>query len=56
MLKHHEQINTRIEGSFRAIETGSDRGCLTRQVREGVKINGKSDWHQPNLWPEQKVK
>ena len=41
--------------------TGSDRDCLTRQVRESVKIkrcqepvlNAKSEWHQPALWQVQ---
>ena len=61
MLKHQMEKHNGIEGVFTARVTGSDRDCLTRQVREAVRIrrcqvpvlNGKSEWHQPALWQVQ---
>jgi hypothetical protein len=61
MLKHQEMEHNGAEGVYTAKVTGSDRDCLTRQVREAVRIrrcqvpvlNGKSEWHQPALWQVQ---
>ena len=61
MLKHQVKFHRGEEAKFKAKVTGSDRDCLTRQVREAVKIrrcqvpimNGKSEWHQPALWQVQ---
>ena len=61
MMKHQAKEHNGAEGLYTARVTGSDRDCLTRQVREAVKIrrcqetvlNGKSEWHQPALWQVQ---
>ena len=61
MLKHQRKKHNGVAGDYTAKVVGSDRDCLTRQVREAVRIrrcqvpvlNGKSEWHQPALWQVQ---
>ena len=61
MLKYQEREHNGAEGVYTAKVTGSDRDCLTQQVREAVRIrrcqvpvlNGKSELHQPALWQVQ---
>ena len=61
MLKHQVKEHNGAAGLYAARVTGSDRDCLTRQVREAVQIqrcqepvlNAKSEWHQPALWQVQ---
>ena len=58
MLKHQRKKHNGVAGDYTAKVVGSVRDCLTRQVREAVRIrrcqvpvlNGKSEWHQPALW------
>ena len=38
MLKHQEREHNGAEGVYTAKVPGSDRDCLTRQVREAVRI------------------
>ena len=61
MNKHQQKEHNGVAGVYTAKVVGSDRDCLTRQVREAVRIrrcqvpvlNGKSEWHQPALFQVQ---
>ena len=56
MLKHQRKDHNGVPGVYTAKVVGSDQDCLTRQVREAVRIrrcqvpvlNGKSEWQVQN--------
>ena len=60
MNKHMREFHEGQEEDFIPRVDNSNKDCLTRQVREGVKIrrygqecrliNTKSEWHQPSLY------
>ena len=58
MQKHQAKEHQGVAGNYVSRVTNKSHDCLTRQVREAVKIrrsqvpilNGKTEWHQPALW------
>ena len=58
MRKHQAKEHQGVAGNYISRVTDMSHDCLTRQVREAVKIrrshvpvlNGKTEWHQPALW------